>query len=214
MYHHLRGKLIELSSLNAVVETSGVGWDVHVPLSTSSLLGEGLGEEVLLYTHLLVREDVLKLFGFLTTEERELFRLLLSVSGTGPAIALKALSAFTVGELISDLSSSDVNSLKRIKGVGKKLAERLVLELRDKAGLLLAGLESPGASGTSPQEGQGGRIHELALSALVELGYSARDARSRVETAWQLLRERMEPGSADEETIRAEDVIREALKNS
>ena len=64
MYHHLRGKLVELSSLNAVVETSGVGWDVHVPLSTSSLLGEGLGEEVLLYTHLLVREDVLKLFGF------------------------------------------------------------------------------------------------------------------------------------------------------
>ncbi|MEE3181690.1 MAG: Holliday junction branch migration protein RuvA, partial [Planctomycetota bacterium] len=142
MYHHLRGKLIELSSLNAVVETSGVGWDVHVPLSTSSLLGEALGEEVLLYTHLLVREDVLKLFGFLSTEERALFRLLLSVSGTGPAIALQALSAFTVGELISDLSSGDVNSLKRIKGVGKKLAERLVLELRDKAGLLLAGLET------------------------------------------------------------------------
>ena len=91
MYHHLRGKLIELSSLNAVVETSGVGWDVHVPLSTSSLLGEGLGEEVLLYTHLLVREDVLKLFGFLSTEERALFRLLLSVSGTGPKIALQAL---------------------------------------------------------------------------------------------------------------------------
>ena len=214
MYHHLRGKLIELSSLNAVVETSGVGWDVHVPLSTSSLLGEGLGEEVLLYTHLLVREDVLKLFGFLTTEERELFRLLLSVSGTGPAIALKALSAFTVGELISDLSSGDVNSLKRIKGVGKKLAERLVLELRDKTGVLLAGLETPGVSGTSLQEGKSGRVHELALSALVELGYSARDARSRVETAWQLLRERMDPGSAQEETIRAEDVIREALKNS
>ncbi|MFP6739898.1 MAG: Holliday junction branch migration protein RuvA [Planctomycetota bacterium] len=214
MYHHLRGKLVELSSLNAVVETSGVGWDVHVPLSTSSLLGEGLGEEVLLYTHLLVREDVLKLFGFLTMQERVLFRLLLSVSGTGPAIALQALSAFTVGELISDLSSGDVNSLKRIKGVGKKLAERLVLELRDKTEVLLAGLEIPGVSGTSLQEGKSGRVHELALSALVELGYSARDARSRVETAWQLLRERMDPGSAQEETIRAEDVIREALKNS
>jgi Holliday junction DNA helicase RuvA len=214
LYHHLRGKLVELSSLNAVVETSGVGWDVHVPLSTSSLLGEGLGEEVLLYTHLLVREDVLKLFGFLTMQERVLFRLLLSVSGTGPAIALQALSAFTVGELISDLSSGDVNSLKRIKGVGKKLAERLVLELRDKTEVLLAGLEIPGVSGTSLQEGKSERVHELALSALVELGYSARDARSRVETAWQLLRERMDPGSAQEETIRAEDVIREALKNS
>jgi Holliday junction DNA helicase RuvA len=147
-------------------------------------------------------------------QERVLFRLLLSVSGTGPAIALQALSAFTVGELISDLSSGDVNSLKRIKGVGKKLAERLVLELRDKTEVLLAGLEIPGVSGTSLQEGKSERVHELALSALVELGYSARDARSRVETAWQLLRERMDPGSAQEETIRAEDVIREALKNS
>ena len=147
-------------------------------------------------------------------QERVLFGLLLSVSGTGPAIALQALSAFTVGELISDLSSGDVNSLKRIKGVGKKLAERLVLELRDKTEVLLAGLEIPGVSGTSLQEGKSERVHELALSALVELGYSARDARSRVETAWQLLRERMDPGSAQEETIRAEDVIREALKNS
>ena len=214
MYHHLRGKLVELSSLNAVVETSGVGWEVHVPLSTSSLLGEGLGEEVLLYTHLLVREDVLKLFGFLTTEERTLFRLLLSVSGTGPAIALQALSAFTVSELISDLSSGDVNSLKRIKGVGEKLANLLVLELRDKTEVLLAGVETSGASEPSHPEGKSGRVHELALSALVELGYSARDARSRVEAAWQLLRERMEPGSADGEAIEAEDVIREALKNS
>ncbi len=213
MYHHLRGKLVELSSLNAVVETSGVGWDVHVPLSTSSQLGEGLGQEVVLYTHLLVREDVLKLFGFLTKEERTLFRLLLSVSGTGPAIALQALSAFTVGELISDLSSGDVNSLKRIKGVGKKLAERLVLELRDKTGVLLAGLESSGVSEPRHPEGTSGRVHELALSALVELGYTARDARSRVESAWKLLREGMETDSP-EEAIQAEDVIREALKNS
>lgn len=214
MYHHLRGKLVELGSLNAVVETSGVGWDLHVPLSTSSLLGGRLGEEILLYTHLLVREDVLKLFGFSTVQEKELFRLLLSVSGTGPAIALQALSAFSVAELISDLSTGDVNSLKRIKGVGKKLAERLVLELRDKTGVLSAQLETSGSSGTSSLEGESGRVHELALSALVELGYSARDARSRVESAWQMLRERIESGSGEEETIRAEDVIREALKSS
>jgi len=213
LYHHLRGKLVELSSLNAVVETSGVGWDIHVPLSTSSLLGEKPGQEVLLYTHLLVREDVLKLFGFLTLEERALFRLLLSVSGTGPAIALQALSAFTVGELIGDLSCGDVNSLKRIKGVGKKLAERLVLELRDKAGVLLAGLATPGVSEPVHPEGKGGRVHEVALAALVELGYSAKDARSRVEAAWKLLREQMGSDSPGE-AIQAEDVIREALKNS
>ena len=144
---------------------------------------------------------------------RDSFRLLLSVSGTGPAIALQALSAFTVGELISDLSSGDVNSLKRIKGVGKKLAERLVLELRDKTGVLLAGLESSGVSEPRHPEGTSGRVHELALSALVELGYTARDARSRVESAWKLLREGMETDSP-EEAIQAEDVIREALKNS
>ena len=214
MYHHLRGKLVELGSLNAVVETSGVGWDVHVPLSTSSLLGERVGEDVLLYTHLLVREDVLKLFGFSTVQERELFRLLLSVSGTGPAIALQALSAFPVSELIGDLSTGDVNSLKRIRGVGKKLAERLVLELRDKTGVLLAKLESPGRPDSSVQEGESGRVHEIALSALVELGYSAKDARTRVESAWQALRDRARSDGDEEETIRPEAVIREALKGS
>ena len=120
MYHHLRGKLVALGSLNAVVETAGVGWDVQIPLSTRALLGDSLGDEVFLHTHLLVREDILKLFGFSTVEERELFRLLLSVSGTGPKIALQALSAFSVAELVRDLSSGDVDSLKRIKGVGKK----------------------------------------------------------------------------------------------
>ena len=101
----------------------------------------------------------------------------------------------------------------RIKGVGKKLAERLVLELRDKTGVLLAGLESSGVSEPAHPEGKSGRVHEVALAALVELGYSAKDARSRVETAWKILRERMGTDSPEEE-IQAEDVIREALKNS
>ena len=92
-------------------------------------------------------------------------------------------------------------------------AERLVLELRDKTGVLLAGLESSGVSEPRHPEGTSGRVHELALSALVELGYTARDARSRVESAWKLLREGMETDSP-EEAIQAEDVIREALKNS
>jgi len=210
LYHHLRGKLIELGSLSAVVETSGVGWHVQVPLSTRSLVGDRLGEEVLLYTHLLVREDVLKLFGFSTLEERELFRLLLSVSGTGPKIALQALSAFTVKELIHDLGSSDVDSLKRIKGVGKKLAERMVLELRDKAGVLQLG--EPGSGAEQLPAGGGGRVSEIAITVLVEqLGFSLKDARKRVEAACQKLSGSDSPASAPSE---AEEIIRVVLESS
>lgn len=210
MYHHLRGKLIELGSLSAVVETSGVGWHVQVPLSTRSLVGDRLGEEVLLYTHLLVREDVLKLFGFSTLEERELFRLLLSVSGTGPKIALQALSAFSVKELIRDLGSGDVDSLKRIKGVGKKLAERMVLELRDKAGVLQLG--EPGSGAEQLPAGGGGRVSEIAITVLVEqLGFSLKDARKRVEAACQKLSGSDSPASVPSE---AEEIIRVVLESS
>ena len=210
MYHHLRGKLIELGSLSAVVETSGVGWHVQVPLSTRSLVGDRLGEEVLLYTHLLVREDVLKLFGFSTLEERELFRLLLSVSGTGPKIALQALSAFSVKELIRDLGSGDVDSLKRIKGVGKKLAERMVLELRDKAGVLQLG--EPGSGAEQLPAGGGGRGSEIAITVLVEqLGFSLKDARKRVEAACQKLSGSDSPASVPSE---AEEIIRVVLESS
>ena len=210
MYHHLRGKLIELGSLSAVVETSGVGWHVQVPLSTRSLVGDRLGEEVLLYTHLLVREDALKLFGFSTLEERELFRLLLSVSGTGPKIALQALSAFSVKELIRDLGSGDVDSLKRIKGVGKKLAERMVLELRDKAGVLQLG--EPGSGAEQLPAGGGGRVSEIAITVLVEqLGFSLKDARKRVEAACQKLSGSDSPASAPSE---AEEIIRVVLESS
>jgi len=210
LYHHLRGKLIELGSLSAVVETSGVGWNVQVPLSTRLLIGDRLGEEVLLYTHLLVREDVLKLFGFSTLEERELFRLLLSVSGTGPKIALQALSAFSVKELIRDLGSGDVDSLKRIKGVGKKLAERMVLELRDKAGALQLG--EPGSGAGQLPEGGGGRVSEIAITVLVEqLGFSLKDARKRVEAACQKLSGSDSPASAPSE---AEEIIRVVLESS
>ena len=210
MYHHLRGKLIELGSLSAVVETSGVGWHVQVPLSTRSLVGDRLGEEVLLNTHLLVREDVLKLFGFSTLEERELFRLLLSVSGTGPKIALQALSAFSVKELIRDLGSGDVDSLKRIKGVGKKLAERMVLELRDKAGVLQLG--EPGSGAEQLPAGGGGRVSEIAITVLVEqLGFSLKDARKRVEAACQELSGSDSPASVPSE---AEEIIRVVLESS
>jgi Holliday junction DNA helicase RuvA len=211
VYHHLRGKLIELGSLSAVVETAGVGWDVQVPLSTRSLIGEHLGEEVLLFTHLLVREDVLKLFGFSTMEERELFRLLLSVSGTGPKIALQALSAFSVKGLIHDLHHGDVDSLKRIKGVGKKLAERMVLELRDKAEVLqLDG--GPGAGSDRPSGVEGGRVSELAIAVLVEqLGFSLKDARSRVEAASEQLAGSDSPQGAPGT---AEEIIRVVLENT
>ena len=112
-----------------------------------------------------------------------------------------------------NLTVMGLRDVPRFVHIAGALAERMVLELRDKAGVLLAGLATPGVSEPVHPEGKGGRVHEVALAALVELGYSAKDARSRVEAAWKLLREQMGSDSPGE-AIQAEDVIREALKNS
>lgn len=213
MYHHLRGKLIAVASLDVVIETAGVGWQMQVPLSTSERLHEQEGSEVVLFTHLLVREDDLRLFGFATRGERQAFRLLLSVSRTGPAIALQALSACSVGELAGALSTGDTALLCRIKGVGKKLAERLVLELREKAALLAREIASdgrPGATDASGSRADGSpeRLLALAAAALTELGYATKGAERRAADAWEAL------SGAGSARVGVEAIIREALKRS
>ena len=212
MYHHLRGILIELRSLEAIVETAGVGWQLTVPLSTAEAWRGARGAEVLAYTHLLVREDDLRLFGFASEDEREAFRLLLSVSRMGPAIAIQALSGASVGDLLGALASGDTATLCRIKGVGKKLAERLVLELREKAGLLLhrldierAGSSAAPAAGSASSE----RAVADAVAALAELGYTPKEAQRRAEDAWAAL---SEAESEDSSGVSVEAVLREALR--
>ncbi|HOK44692.1 MAG TPA: Holliday junction branch migration protein RuvA, partial [Bryobacteraceae bacterium] len=131
MIAHLRGTLLEKHPNQAVVEAGGVGYDVAIPVSTYSALPEA-GREVTLriYTH--VREDTLALFGFLTREEKLLFERLISVSGIGPKLAITVLSGLPAADLSAAVRAGDVNRLTRIPGVGKKTAERIVLELRDK----------------------------------------------------------------------------------
>lgn len=214
LYHHLRGTLIEVGSLGLIVETGGVGWQLRVPLSTSEALCREVGEEVLLFTHLLVREDDLQLFGFATRGERQVFRLLLSVSRTGPSIALQALSACGAADLVAALRDGDTGVLCRIKGVGKKLAERLVLELREKAtvvALEIRDARGGGAGGSSAASmggaGRADAVHaaiDQATIALSELGFVARDARRRAEDASAAL-------ASEQREVGVEALIREAL---
>jgi Holliday junction DNA helicase RuvA len=167
MIAYLRGRLHDKQPQRVVVDVGGVGYDVAVPLSTFYQLGEDGGEVALrIYTH--VREDQLALFGFLTASEQTVFERLLGVSGIGPKLALGVLSGIEPTDLVAALERGDVARLTRIPGIGKKTAERMVLELRDRL------LKELGPSiGVSPSAGDQAQREDL-VSALVNLGYDRR----------------------------------------
>ncbi len=160
MIAHLRGKLIAKHPNQAIVETGGVGYDVSISVPTFSDL-PAPGAEVALHIHTHVREDALALFGFLRAEEKQLFERLISVSGIGPKLAITILSGMAARDMVTAIRANDTARLTRIPGIGKKTAERMVLELRDK--LDSFGAAQPVAA-ASP-------IEEDVLSALVNLGY-------------------------------------------
>ena len=160
MIAHLRGRLIAKRPNQAVVEVSGVGYDVTITIPTFSDL-PAAGSEVALHIYTHVREDAIALFGFLRAEEKQLFEKLIQVSGIGPKLAITILSGMPAAEMVSAIRAGDIARLTRIPGIGKKTAERMVLELRDK----LEGFgESPPAKLVTP-------VEEDVLSALVNLGY-------------------------------------------
>jgi Holliday junction DNA helicase RuvA len=160
MIAHLRGKLISKHPNQAIVEACGVGYDVTITVPTFSDLPE-LGTEVAMHIHTHVREDALALFGFLKVEEKQLFERLVQVSGIGPKLAITILSGMPVADMVGAIRGGNVTRLTRIPGIGKKTAERMVLELRDK----LEGFGEPvAAPATTPLE-------KDVLSALVNLGY-------------------------------------------
>ena len=167
MIAFLRGRLHEKQHQRVVVDVGGVGYDVAVPLSTFYQLGDE-GSDVALRIHTHVREDQLALFGFLTAAEQVVFERLLAVSGIGPKLALGVLSGIEPVELVAALERGDVARLTRIPGVGKKTAERMVLELRDR---LLKELGTGTGVAADPRE-QGQR--DDLVSALVNLGYDRR----------------------------------------
>ncbi|MGC8761760.1 MAG: Holliday junction branch migration protein RuvA [Bryobacteraceae bacterium] len=131
MIAHLRGILLEKHPNQAIVEAQGVGYDVAIPISTFTALPSP-GEEVRLRIHTVVREDAIQLFGFLTVEEKALFEKLISVSGVGPKLALTVLSGIAAPQLAEVIRAADIAKLTRVPGIGRKTAERIVLELRDK----------------------------------------------------------------------------------
>jgi holliday junction DNA helicase RuvA len=161
MIAHLRGRLLAKHPNQAVVETGGVGYDVTITIPTFSDL-PGVGSEVALHIHTHVREDQIALYGFLRPAEKKLFERLITVSGIGPKLAITILSGMPADEMVGAIRGNDIVRLTRIPGIGKKTAERMVLELRDK--LAPAGTEIPVAPAMTA-------IEEDVLSALVNLGY-------------------------------------------
>jgi holliday junction DNA helicase RuvA len=162
MIAHLRGKLLTKHPNQAIVETSGVGYEVNISVPTFSEL-PAVGSEVALHIHTHVREDVIALYGFLRPAEKQLFEKLMTVSGIGAKLAITILSGMAADEMAAAIRGNDLARLTRIPGIGKKTAERMVLELRDKL---------PPAAGTStPTVPAMTAVEEDVLSALMNLGY-------------------------------------------
>jgi len=174
MIGQLRGSLADKRPNQVLVDVGGVGYLVAVPLSTYAALGD-LHTEVTLLIHTHVREDALSLYGFLTSREKHFFEMLLSASGVGPSLALKILSGMNVDDLVPAIRTGDVARLTRIPGVGRKTAERMVVELKDKLEAV-AVEEKPAAASPAGIEAD-------VLSALMNLGYDGRAAESAVREA-------------------------------
>jgi len=175
----LRGRLLEKHPNQIILETAGVGYDVLIPISTFSALPDAGAEiQLRIYTH--VREDALALFGFLTAEEKTIFEKLISVSGIGPKLAITVLSGLATPDLVSAIRNGQVDQLVRIPGVGKKTAERIVLELKDKLEAVATG------AATAVAEKPAARLSALeqdVLSALLNLGCKTPAAEAAVRQA-------------------------------
>jgi Holliday junction DNA helicase RuvA len=198
MITFLRGKLVEAIPTQVVVEVQGVGYEVLIPLSSFDKLPNA-GGDVRLLTHLAIREDAHVLYGFMTPAERDLFRLLINtVSGIGPKIALNVLSGMSTTAFKGAVSSGDVKSLSQISGVGRKTAERIVVELRDKIGATGAWESTSTARALSLADQ---KINDAVL-ALTALGFKQADAHESVRAAVAVLGE----------TTGVENLVRACLK--
>ncbi len=196
MIGQLRGKLAEKRPNSVLVDVGGVGYVVAVSLSTYAALGE-LHAEVTLLIHTHVREDALALYGFISAREKQLFEMLLSASGVGPSLALKILSGMSVEELVPAIRGSDLGRLTKIPGVGRKTAERMVVELKDRLDAISAEVLMKPAVASS---GGATDINADVISALVNLGYDARASEEAVAS-----------GARAAGTVNFEKLLRAAL---
>jgi Holliday junction DNA helicase RuvA len=178
MIASLRGALLEKHPNQVIVDVHGVGYDVAIPVSTYSALPES-GKEVTLRVHTHVREDAIALFGFVSNEEKVLFEKLIAVSGIGPKLAITVLSGLATADLTNAIRSGDVQRLTRIPGIGKKTAERMVLELRDKVDLVAGSVAPVAAEKSVPFTD----IESDVLSALTNLGCQRPAAETAIRKA-------------------------------
>ena len=196
MIAHLIGKLIYKSPDHSIVDVNGIGYKIFTPLSTYYVLPK-TGESVRLHIHTRVREDELKLFGFLTEEEQAIFEKLITINKVGPKLALGILSGMSPADLLTAVMSNDAARLSTIPGVGKKTAERLTLEMKDKLSDLTFEMENQ--KDTEAPEGP----YEDALSALVNLGYKKPQAEKSLKSAYNKI--------GKDSSL--EDLIKESLNN-
>ena len=192
MIDHLNGRLVEKHPTHLVVECGGVGYLVHISLNTYATLPEG--EQLRIFTHLQVREDAHTLFGFSTQAERDIFLLLLSVSGVGASTARTMLSSMTPAQVRDAIASGDVPSIQAVKGIGSKTAQRVILDLKDKV-LKIYDLDEVSHKSDNT-------YREEALSALEVLGFPRKQSEKVVEKALE-----QDPG------LSVEGIIKHALKN-
>jgi Holliday junction DNA helicase RuvA len=215
MYHHIEGELVVLGPSRAVVDTGGVGYECRIPLSTYTVLKGKERTRVRLLTHLHVLEDDLRLYGFATESERDLFRVASSIGGVGPTIALAALASFDPAGFAAAISSGDSRSLQKIKGVGPKLSERMVLELRDAPAIAALAQGAP-SGGAASKAGVREEVLSDAAALLVELGFGSREAKAKVEAVVaRLLKQEGGDagGGAGAAAITVEAIVQAALRN-
>jgi Holliday junction DNA helicase RuvA len=192
MITHLRGKLVEKNPTYVIVECNGVGYYAHISLNTFSNIPDD--EAIFLYTYLSIKEDSNTLYGFASKIEREIFKLLISVSGVGPSIARTMLSSMTTQEIQHAIASSDVATIQSVKGIGAKTAQRVIIDLKDKI-IKTYGIDEVSVSQSNTNK-------EEALSALEVLGFTTKQSERVVD---RILKE--------DSTMSVEGLIKQALKN-
>ncbi len=220
MIGRLRGTLVYKRAPLLMVEVAGVGYEVEAPMSTFYALPE-IGREVVVQIHMVVREDAHLLFGFATEAERSFFRELIKVNGVGAKMGLTILSGMSINAFATAIRNNDVAMLVRLPGVGKKTAERLIIEMRDKMDLHVSGLTTNSSVATLMLEGGESESSSVsdAISALEALGYKPQEASRMVRSAQNVLRGAGSTqnvlrgaGSVKGDDLPSEEIIRQALK--
>ncbi|MBO4494863.1 MAG: Holliday junction branch migration protein RuvA [Clostridiales bacterium] len=198
MYAYIKGTFVSTRGDEVVIENNGIGYRIYMPMLMQGKIGH-IGDEVCVYTYHYVREDIFALYGFPTPEDQDMFVLLLSVSGIGPKTAIAVVELLDPSELAMAVLSGDVKKISTVKGLGKKSAERIVLELKDKLkGFDMSSMpKQDDLSGEIPSSGMG--VLEDCVSALVVLGYPASDANKAARSAF-------------EEGLSVEELIRKSLR--